>query len=156
MKDIAERTMESYVDFLKTQHDYYKHLTTLNTGSILITIAFVEKIFSPSVQYSIYAVPLAIAGFLASLIFSLVMMSKIHGFQQTNLDVFTVVMKFQIEKTESSQERIEKIIEAQKKVSEKSSKLTKEASRMSRWSNGSFVFGIAVLFIFASINLIFN
>jgi hypothetical protein len=41
IKDDEERTLES----LKLDHDTFKHLTTISTGSILILATFIEKFF---------------------------------------------------------------------------------------------------------------
>ena len=40
-KNVEERILES----LKLDHDTFKHLTTISTGSILILATFVEKFF---------------------------------------------------------------------------------------------------------------
>ena len=41
LKNTEERTLES----LKLDHDTFKHLTTISTGSILILATFIEKFF---------------------------------------------------------------------------------------------------------------
>jgi hypothetical protein len=47
-KDINKLTesMEKMKEVQRIQYDYFKHLTTLSTGSILIIVAFLEKVFS--------------------------------------------------------------------------------------------------------------
>jgi hypothetical protein len=47
-KDINKLTesMEKMKEVQRIQYNYFKHLTTLSTGSILIIVAFLEKVFS--------------------------------------------------------------------------------------------------------------
>jgi len=39
-------SMDKMKETQRIQYDYFKHLTTLSTGSILIIVAFLEKVFS--------------------------------------------------------------------------------------------------------------
>ena len=42
LDELTEKTKE----LPRMQYDYFKHLTTLSTGSILIIVAFLEKVFN--------------------------------------------------------------------------------------------------------------
>ncbi len=39
-------TLEKLKEIQRMEFDYFKHLTTLSTGSILVLVAFLEKVFS--------------------------------------------------------------------------------------------------------------
>lgn len=80
--DEMKFVMDIFLEFLKTQHDYFKNLTTLNTGSIIIVIAFIERIFETPMQLSRYIILLAISLFVVSLLSSLNLMGKIHEIQE--------------------------------------------------------------------------
>lgn len=57
----------------KLLHDYLKHITTLSTGSILLVVTFMERLFrQPEWQFLI---GIALIGFLASIVFSVVVMT---------------------------------------------------------------------------------
>jgi F0F1-type ATP synthase membrane subunit c/vacuolar-type H+-ATPase subunit K len=57
----------------KLQYDIYKHLTTLSTGSILLLITFLEKLFTrPTWKW---LVPVALCCLLASILVSFVVMN---------------------------------------------------------------------------------
>ena len=142
-----------FLDFLKTQHSYYRHLTTLNTGAILIVIAFIEKVFKQPIPISIYMIPVAVLGFIGSLLWSLHMMRTIHGYQQKFVSSCIEIMAFQSEDMEAAQKELERI---QGELKTGTDKLGKTANRMQALSNWSFEFGMIILSIFASLNLIFN
>jgi|GEM_PF-2398080 len=62
----------------KLQYDIYKHLTTLSTGSILLLITFLEKLFSrPSYKW---LVPLALCSLFASIFFSFFVMNILASY----------------------------------------------------------------------------
>jgi hypothetical protein len=52
-------------------HDYLKHLTTLSTGSILLIVAFLEKLFPDPVWK--FLVAIALLGFTIVIILSLLL-----------------------------------------------------------------------------------
>ena len=43
---IIYESLEKIKEVDRLQYDYFKHFTTLNTASILIIVAFIEKIFN--------------------------------------------------------------------------------------------------------------
>jgi len=57
----------------KLRYDIYKHLTTLSTGSILLVITFLEKIFVRPAWKGL--VILALCGFFASILASFLVMN---------------------------------------------------------------------------------
>ena len=59
----------------KLHYDTFKHLTTLNTGSILILVTFLEKLFTKPVWKELVAV--AFGFFVLSIIISLLAMISI-------------------------------------------------------------------------------
>src|SRR5437867_4460745 len=54
----------------KFVHDYFKHLTTLSTGAIIIIVAFLEKLFSQPKWKALVGV--GIVAFLMSVVSSVV------------------------------------------------------------------------------------
>jgi len=57
----------------KLQYDIYKHLTTLSTGSILLLITFLEKLFDKPLWT--WLVPLALCCLFASILASFIVMN---------------------------------------------------------------------------------
>lgn len=57
----------------KLSHDTYKHLTTLNTGSILLLVTFIEKIFTRPVLK--FLIIVTFVSFLASILASFMVMN---------------------------------------------------------------------------------
>jgi hypothetical protein len=62
----------------KLQYDIYKHLTTLSTGSILLLITFLEKLFSRPLWK--WLVPVALCCLFASIFFSFVVMNILASY----------------------------------------------------------------------------
>lgn len=62
----------------KLQYDIYKHLTTLSTGSILLLITFLEKLFSRPLWK--WLVPVALCCLFASVFFSFVVMNILASY----------------------------------------------------------------------------
>ena len=58
------------LEFFKCNFDYFKHLTNLSTGSILMIAIFFEKVFSKPILKQ--AIVISIAGFLITIISSVV------------------------------------------------------------------------------------
>jgi len=61
----------------KLQHDSFKHLTTLSTGSILLLITFLEKVFIHPQWRSLIVI--ALAAFVLSILASIWMMMMLAG-----------------------------------------------------------------------------
>ena len=61
-------------DVVKSYIDYFKHITTLNTGSILIIIALLEGVFKK--PKALYLIGISVFSFVISLVCSLIIMKK--------------------------------------------------------------------------------
>lgn len=46
---MKQTEIDQYIDTQKTVFDYVKHITTLNTGSIVLLASFLEKLFTNAV-----------------------------------------------------------------------------------------------------------
>ena len=62
----------------KLQYDIYKHLTTLSTGSTLLLITFLERLFSRPLWK--WLVPVALCSLFASIFFSFVVMNILASY----------------------------------------------------------------------------
>jgi len=71
----AVEILEKLKEVLKYHYDYYKHMTTLNAGSILIIIAILQGIFKEPKGIGI--ILSSIVFFVLSLICSLIIMSMV-------------------------------------------------------------------------------
>jgi len=74
MKPSIEYTKQEKAneESLKLSYDLFKHITTLNTGTLLILITFLEKLFqNPSWKF---LVSVSFVSFIISIIFSIVIM----------------------------------------------------------------------------------
>lgn len=72
---VNEKSLE---EGFKLQYDFYKHLTTLSTASILLLVTFIEKIF-PQPKWKML-VGVSFILLLISILASLVCMMTIAGF----------------------------------------------------------------------------
>jgi len=132
MEDMLQMWINLIVETLKYQSDYFKHVTTLSTGSILIIVALVEGVFkSPE---GIVFIWLSILGFLVCLVSSVFMMQVIGGFLGELCTPW---------EPDKRHERQEKIV-----------KTAKTANRIQRWSWVGFLGGIVFLLIFSLINFL--
>jgi hypothetical protein len=68
---------KAYEEGMKLFYDLFKHMTTVCTGSILILITFLEKLFSNPVWKSL--VGYAFGGFILSILTSLILMVYISN-----------------------------------------------------------------------------
>jgi len=69
-KEVIE-WMERMKEVQRIQYDYFKYLITLSTGSILIIIAILEKVFTNPQILVIVLIMISMVGFAATIIFSL-------------------------------------------------------------------------------------
>ena len=67
--------IEELKDVVKHQYDYYKHMTIINSGSILVIIALFEGVFKD--PKGIEIIIISIVSFVVSLVCSLEIMSMI-------------------------------------------------------------------------------
>ena len=63
--------IERMKEVQRIQYDYFKYLITLSTGSILIIIAILEKVFSDPQTLVVALIMISMTGFAVTIIFSL-------------------------------------------------------------------------------------
>ena len=63
----------SYQESYKLFYDFFKHVTTLSTGSILLLVAFLDKLF-PHPLWRVFIV-ISLGAFILSALFSLILMA---------------------------------------------------------------------------------
>ena len=67
MKDLIPKSDWSEIEIYKIEFEYLKHLTTISTGSILLIVAFLEKLFKH--PESKYLIAISLCCFLGSISF---------------------------------------------------------------------------------------
>ena len=142
--DELVKSMESMKETQRIQFDYFKHLTTLSTGSILIIVAFLEKVFSYP-EWIILAVfsIIALAVCLVASLFAMTPCSNVI------LDI-TGLRTIMTVGDKSTEERIK----YKNKFSGKISKSLKRIGILDHISKYSFLLGIALFLIFAILNFL--
>lgn len=142
LENIIQMSMQLIREIIKYQFDYFKHMTTLSTGSILIIIAFLEGIFKK--PEGIFAVIISIFCFLVSLIGALYMLQVLSGYLNVMLSMVTQVPQVTEENVQKFQEETQK----------KSNSITRTAKIIHPLTDGSFLLGVIMFLVFALINLI--
>lgn len=138
--DIKEaiEVLEKLKEVLKYQYDYFKHMTTLNAGSILIIIALLEGIFEDPKCIGI--VLISIGSFVLSLICSLMMMPM-----TTNIVLYITSMYSNY---------IAGDVEGIKEVSDKAKSSVNKIKVVDWFNSILFLLGITMLAVFAFINFL--
>ena len=98
------------LESLKHQYDYFKNMTTLNTGAFILVVAFIERAFKNPIWREVILVSLAC--FSVSLFFSLrvmksytTFMEKVWGWnfpidgEQAGIDIETLTKKLKNQRT---------------------------------------------------------
>jgi hypothetical protein len=67
-----EQAHKDHIEALKTIYDFFKHLTTLSTGSILLMATLMERVFKSPVATGL--VSISFVGFIVSIVSSLASM----------------------------------------------------------------------------------
>lgn len=133
----ALELMEQLKEVQRIRYDYFKHLTTLSTGTILIIIAFLEKIFTDP-RGTVFAL-ISIIAFVFCLVASLWTLPRLG-----NVIMEIIRVKFNLTKGENE------ALPAFKKLN-KSYRRTK----IFYWITcASFLIGIIAFLVFAGINFI--
>lgn len=70
-KTIIIEWMERMKEVQRIQYDYFKYLISLSTGSILIIIAILEKVFTSPQTLVVALIMISMVGFAVTIIFSL-------------------------------------------------------------------------------------
>ncbi len=139
LKELFE-SLEKMKEVQRIVYDYFKHLTTLSTGLILIIVAFLEKVFSDPI--GITYVVISVICFALCLIGSLLALPSAG-----NIIMYMSAMRIiaQGKDAEKAIEEIEKIIKGINKTVDR----MKIYDHVTRYS---FLAGIIAFLIFAGIN----
>ena len=142
-------TLEKFKDVQKMEFGYFRHLATLSTGSTLILIAFIEKVFSCP-KFKGWA--------LASVIcFALCLVLSLKALQSANNLVLVPIGIKMIFVTRNADEEEKVTKKKAEKVQEGMDKITKALKLLGRFDTVTiwlFIAGIVTLLIFAGINFI--
>jgi hypothetical protein len=129
-------------EFQKNRIDYFKHLTTLNTGSILIAIALLKDVFKN--PRGLILIVLSFAFFLVSLVSALHMMQVLNGYNAAFFTLFSSAL----EATQDDIGRIKADL----------NKITGSIAKSTKWfhpiADISFLIGIVAFLVFAFKNFL--
>lgn len=131
--------IERMKEVQRIQYDYFKHLTTLGSGSALFTIAFWEKLFMA-------AEPAArICGFVSILLFACTIVLALSALPIIGNIILYIngVQKAQINNDQK----------ARREMVEKIGKSLDKMHRLDNLSIFAYCFGILSLIIYAAINI---
>jgi len=139
LKELLE-SMEKMKEVQRIVYDYFKHLTTLSAGLILVIVAFLEKVFSD---------PTGITFVVISVIcFALCLISSLEALPSAgNIIMYISAMRI-IAQGEDEMKAVEELGEIMKKIN-KSINWMQIYDRVTRYS---FLAGIIAFLIFAGIN----
>jgi len=139
---ILEYSLQFFREFIKNHHDYFKHLTTLITGSILVIIAITEGIFDN--PECLIIIGLSFFFFLVSLISALYMLQVLNGYNEA---LFNSLFKT-IDITEDAPKKI------LDELNGKTGSIAKSAKCFHPITDISFLIGVVLFLVFTLINLI--
>jgi len=142
VNQIIERTFQYSREFIKNQYDYFKHLTTLSTGSILIIIAIIQGVFDN--PECIILIAISFFFFLVSLICSLYMLQVLNGYNEAIF--FTLVNILQV--TEETAGKV------QDELKNMTDSIAKSAKVFHPITDFSFLLGVVAFLVFTFINFI--
>lgn len=139
-------TLEKLKEIQRMEFDYFKHLSTLSTGSILILVAFFEKVFSVPIGeawivVSVICFVLCIAG-------SLLAMPSASNIVLYTTGIRMVLVSREEDTEEAKEKAKKKALEGMNKINDAFDSL-KIYDRVTRWL---FLAGLVTLLIFAGIN----
>ena len=144
MKNKKDETLESlklFYEAIKYHHGYYKHMTTLSVGSILIIVTLLEGIFKE--PEGIFAIIISIFGFVICLLGALMMLG---GY--CNVGGLIFVMYAEI--PELTKKKLPKYVVKYKK---KMGSIANILDIVGPITVGTFLLGIIMLLVFTFINL---
>ncbi len=151
-------TLEKMKEIQPIKFDYFKHLTTLSTGSILILVAFLEKVFT--------APQIVLLAFFSIVCFAVCVVGSLMAFPKaSNIVLYTTgirMIMFTVRGKDAVSGKDGKAVEeaveeARKGMEEFGDEVSKAMSCLkvyegiTRWF---FIAGIAIFLIFAGINII--
>ena len=146
-----EAALKLLSGLIKHSYDYYKHMTTLNTGSLLIIIALLEGVFKE--QEGIYAVLISICCFPISLLCALMTLGIVIRSETAALKMYSNSLE-ENEKGEEEEEKKEKTKDYKVNSQKELESLMKRGKVTEYITMYAFVVGIAMFLVFAFINLI--
>lgn len=139
--------LEKYKDVQKVAFDYFKHLSTLSTGSILILIAFLEKVFScPRVEFLAL---ISIGCFALCLVLSLDALQSANNLVICPKGIGTI---FATRNADEEEEVTKKRAEGVQDGMEKIIKAFGLLGRYDKDTKKLFILGIGFLLVFVLIN----
>jgi hypothetical protein len=150
MSELNEKLLEpleNLKDVQKMEFGYFRHLATMSTGSILILIAFLEKVFSFP-QFKGWA--------LASLgCFALCLLYSLMALQSANNLVLVPIGIRMIYATRNADEKEEVTKKKAKEVQKGLDKIQRALRLLGRYDKATiclFIAGFVALLMFAGIN----
>ena len=129
---------EELIDGLNDTRDHLKHMNTLNTGSILITIAFLAKVFE--CPKGMWIVAISIMAFVISLLCSLYAMNNAINIRMLMSTIKNMALSENWEEFKIADEILNKKL--------------KRGKFGERAANIGFFIGITTLVIFAMFNFL--
>ena len=145
-RDITEGLFKPAYELFKQLQDYLKVLITLNTATILIMVALLEKIFpSPKLRFLIVV---SFISFVLSLTASLLMMTSISRFYNFLAELNMSLIDLWLSKDLSNIDA--KKTELQKKASE----ISKSKINLYGLGNYFYLGGVLILIIFVTVNFL--
>ncbi|MQY59834.1 MAG: hypothetical protein GH144_09580 [Clostridia bacterium] len=139
LKELLE-SMEKMKEVQRIVYDYFKHLTTLSTGLILIIVAFLEKVFSDPI--GIPYVVISVICFALCLIGSLLALPS-----PGNIILYMTAMRISLQGEDA-----EKAIKEGDKTMKVINKTVNRMKIYDHVTRYSFLAGIIAFLIFAGIN----
>ena len=139
--------LENLKDVQNMEFGYFRHLSTLSTGSTLILIAFIEKVFScPRVE---------VLALLSVICFALCLVLSLKALQSANNLVLVPIGIKMIFVTRNANEEEKVTKKKAEKVQEGMDKIIKAFGLLGRFDKVTiwlFIAGIVTLLIFVGIN----
>jgi len=132
---------------IKHTYDYFKHMTTLNTGSLLIIIALLEGVFKE--QEGIFAVVISICCFTISLVCALVTLGLFVNCEASMLGMYSNLLE-----EKEKEEKEEKTKDYTGKHKKELDSLTKKAKVIEPITIYTFIAGMVMFLVFAFLNFI--
>jgi len=139
---IVEGALLFFREFIKNHNDYFKHLTTLSTGSILIIIAIIEGVFDN--PECIILIAISFFFFLVSLIGALYMLQVLNGYNKALFFTLVNILQVTEETTNKVQDELKRMTDS----------IDKSAKVFHPITDFSFLLGIVAFLVFTFINFI--
>jgi len=142
-----EAVMKLLPELFRQIYDYFKHMTTLNTGSLLIIIALLEGVFKE--PEGIFAVVISICCFTISLVGALITLGMFISCETAALKMYFDLPEENEEKTNEEKTKNNKV-NHQKELDS----LIKKGKVTEYITMYTFIAGIAMFLVFVFLNFI--